>query len=139
MEYTFIKAHKYLTTICQPKLGFIKTEIKANDRMIVKNNLKKGNIGRFFKNKYNLLFPIVMLLIKYTDGAIAEEAIRLIDRLSSDKNPFLLLASETHLPFSAPKKYFNLYNPNKIPIEPFRKRAESVGDLIIILANFKVM
>ena len=33
------------------------------------------------------------------------------------------------MPFSAPKKYFNLYNPNKIPIEPFRKRAENVGDL----------
>ena len=27
------------------------------------------------------------------------------------------------------KKYFDLYNPNKIPIEPFRQRAENVGDL----------
>ena len=33
------------------------------------------------------------------------------------------------MPFSAPKKYFDLYNPNKIPIEPFRQRAENVGDL----------
>ena len=33
------------------------------------------------------------------------------------------------MPFSAPKKYFDLYNPDKIPIEPFRQRAENVGVL----------
>ena len=55
----------------------------------------------------------------------------MIDRLSSNENPFFLAVGfkRPHLPFSAPKKYFDLYNPNKIPIEPFRQRAENVGDL----------
>ena len=58
----------------------------------------KDNVGKFFKNKYkppvsNSNAPDQA----YTDGAIAEEAIRLIDRLSSDKNPFFLLLASRDL------------------------------------------
>ena len=96
----FIKAHKipYPDDFGQPKLGFYQNpEIKAKiDRMIVENNLKRGNAGKFFKNKYK---PPVSNSDApdqaYTDGAIAEEAIRLIDRLSSVKNPFFLAVCHT--------------------------------------------
>ena len=132
----FLRAYKipYPKEHGQPKLGFYQDpEIKAKiHKMIVENNLKRGKVGQFFNNKYkppvsNSNAPDEA----YVDGAIAEEAIRLIDRLSSDKNPFFLAVGfkRPHLPFSAPKKYFDLYNPNKIPIEQFRQRAENVGEL----------
>ena len=132
----FLRAYKipYPKAYGQPKLGFYQNpEIKAKiDKMIAENNLKRGKAANFFNNNYKP--PISNSDAPdeaYTDGAIAEEAIRLIDRLSSSENPFFLAVGfkRPHLPFSAPKKYFNLYNPNKIPIEPFRQRAENVGDL----------
>jgi len=132
----FLRAYKipYPKEYGQPKLGFYQNpEIKAKiDKMIAENNLKRGKAAQFFNNKYkppvsNSNAPDEA----YTDGAIAQEAIRLIDRLSLDKNPFFLAVGfkRPHLPFSAPKKYFDLYNPSKIPLEPYRQRAKNVGDL----------
>ena len=132
----FLRAYKipYPKEYGQPKLGFYQNpEIKTKiDKIIVENNLKRGKVGKFFNNKYKP--PISNSNAPdeaYADGAIAQEAIRLIDRLSSSKNPFFLAVGfkRPHLPFSAPKKYFNLYNPKKIPLEPFRQRAKNVGDL----------
>ena len=57
--------------------------------MIIENNLKRGKVGKFFNNKYKP--PISNSDAPdeaYADGAIAQEAIRLIDRLSSSENPF---------------------------------------------------
>ena len=132
----FLRAYKipYPKEYGQPILGFYQNpEIKTKiDKIIVENNLKRGKVGKFFNNKYKP--PISNSNAPdeaYADGAIAQEAIRLIDRLSSSKNPFFLAVGfkRPHLPFSAPKKYFNLYNPKKIPLEPFRQRAKNVGDL----------
>lgn len=48
----------------------------------------------------------------YEDGAIAAEAVRTLDRLAKDKEPFFLAVGfyKPHLPFVAPKKYWDLYD-----------------------------
>lgn len=49
----------------------------------------------------------------YLDGRIANNAIEEIDKMASGKKPFFLAVGfkKPHLPFVAPTKYWNLYNP----------------------------
>jgi iduronate 2-sulfatase len=52
------------------------------------------------------------------DGATAAEAVRRIHQLKSKPEPFFLAVGflKPHLPFVAPKKYWDLYDPNTIPV-----------------------
>lgn len=54
----------------------------------------------------------------YPDGLIAEEAIQQLRKVKN--KPFFLAAGffKPHLPFCAPKKYFDLYDPEAIPLPP---------------------
>ncbi len=52
----------------------------------------------------------------YPDGRIANEAVRRIELAKEDDQPFFLAVGfwRPHLPFNAPKKYWDLYPPEKI-------------------------
>lgn len=52
------------------------------------------------------------------DGAVAAEAVRRIQQAKSHAKPFFLAVGfvKPHLPFVAPKKYWDLYDPNSIPV-----------------------
>jgi len=52
------------------------------------------------------------------DGATAAEAVKRIHRLKSQSRPFFLAVGflKPHLPFVAPKKYWDLYDPDHIPV-----------------------
>lgn len=54
----------------------------------------------------------------YADGKVAAEAIRRLDQLQHDSAPFFLAVGfvKPHLPFVAPKKYWDQYDPNQIPL-----------------------
>lgn len=51
------------------------------------------------------------------DGATAAEAVRRLHQLKSKSQPFFLAVGfqKPHLPFVAPKKYWDLYDPKQIP------------------------
>ncbi|MEQ1854356.1 MAG: sulfatase, partial [Chthoniobacteraceae bacterium] len=52
------------------------------------------------------------------DGATAAEAVKRLAALKSKNEPFFLAVGflKPHLPFVAPKKYWDLYDPNRIPL-----------------------
>ncbi len=52
------------------------------------------------------------------DGATAAEAVKRLSSLKSIGQPFFLAVGflKPHLPFVAPKKYWDLYDPNTIPV-----------------------
>jgi iduronate 2-sulfatase len=52
------------------------------------------------------------------DGATAAEAVKRLHELKSKGQPFFLAVGflKPHLPFVAPKKYWDLYDPNTIPL-----------------------
>jgi iduronate 2-sulfatase len=52
------------------------------------------------------------------DGATAAEAVKRLSSLKSQGKPFFLAVGflKPHLPFVAPKKYWDLYDPNAIPV-----------------------
>ena len=55
------------------------------------------------------------------DGATAAEAVKRLHDLQSKGKPFFLAVGflKPHLPFVAPKKYWDLYDPNTIPVPAF--------------------
>lgn len=63
----------------------------------------------------------------YEDGAIAEAGIKMIERLAAEDKPFFLALGfhKPHLPFVAPKKYWEMYDRSEIDLSPFQIRAEN--------------
>lgn len=57
----------------------------------------------------------------YADGRIAAEGIQRLKKYHKAKTPFFLALGFTkpHLPFCAPKKYWDLYDPMKLPMPKF--------------------
>ena len=76
----------------------------------------------------------------YIDGLMTEKVIRDIKRLKKENKPFLLTAGfiNPHLPFNAPKKYWDQYqrneikqpqNYNQIPIDAPKMSISNSGEL----------
>ena len=70
----------------------------------------------------------------YTDGKVAELAVRTLDALSKKKEPFFLAVGfiKPHLPFVSPKKYWDLYDPAKIQLAPNPFRPKDAPDYAIL-------
>jgi iduronate 2-sulfatase len=56
--------------------------------------------------------------VEHIDGAIAEQAVQAMRRLAKKDKPFFLAAGfvRPHLPFVVPRKYWNLYDREKITL-----------------------
>jgi iduronate 2-sulfatase len=67
----------------------------------------------------------------YADGRVAEETIRRLKAAKAhrnkDKVPFFIATgfARPHLPFSAPKKYWKLHNPDKLPLPKYEALPEN--------------
>lgn len=59
----------------------------------------------------------------YEDGLYANEAVKNLKKLAKKKQPFFYAIgfSRPHLPFNAPKKYWDLYNRSDISLEKFQQ------------------
>jgi iduronate 2-sulfatase len=63
----------------------------------------------------------------YADGRVAAETIkRLRNEASDPAKPFFIAAgfARPHLPFSTPKKYWDMYDPAKLPMPDYEKAPE---------------
>ena len=65
----------------------------------------------------------------YPDGLIANSAIETLRRMKKYDQPFLLSVGffKPHLPFCAPKKYFDLYDPSEIELSPNPDKPEGAA------------
>jgi len=61
----------------------------------------------------------------YTDGRLTNAALDEISRLAADGSPFFLAVGykKPHLPFAAPRKYWDLYDRDSISLAAYRKFA----------------
>ncbi len=75
----------------------------------------------------------------YPDGALAAEAIKELRRLQGQ--PFFLALGfyKPHLPFNAPKKYWELYDPDEIPPPPFQSIPAGVRTNISLHPSFELV
>lgn len=62
----------------------------------------------------------------YMDGVITEEAIKTMKQLKDEGKPFFLGVGykKPHLPFCAPKKYWDMYDREAMPVAEFQDMAE---------------
>ena len=62
----------------------------------------------------------------YSDGAIADESVKLLKKLANSAKPFFLAVGfhKPHLPFVAPKKYWDLYRSESFKVNPFQEHAK---------------
>ncbi len=62
----------------------------------------------------------------YQDGAATLKAIKLMEIFKKNQNPFFMALGfrKPHLPFIAPRKYWNLYSRDEIEIASFQRRAD---------------
>jgi len=67
----------------------------------------------------------------YQDGKLTGMAIQLLDSLGRNKKPFFLAVGylKPHLPFVAPKKYWDIYRRDQFELAPFQKKALNSPDL----------
>ena len=51
---------------------------------------------------------------------VADKTIKTLDRLTSSDQPFFLAVGfvKPHLPFNAPKKYWDMYDPDQFVLPP---------------------
>ncbi len=61
----------------------------------------------------------------YADGAIALESIKQMEKQRKARNPFFIAIGfhKPHLPFVAPKKYWDLYNRDELELASFQEHA----------------
>lgn len=67
----------------------------------------------------------------YTDGKLSELAINTLQALKEKSQPFFLAVGffKPHLPFNAPKKYWEMYDPQAFDLESLRTRTRGAPDL----------
>ncbi|MBN8217882.1 MAG: sulfatase [Spirochaetes bacterium] len=68
---------------------------------------------------------------RYGDHAVTEEGMKLLERVGKGEKPFFLAVgyARPHLPFVAPKKYWDLYDRSKIPLAEFRDKPRGMPAL----------
>lgn len=67
----------------------------------------------------------------YTDGAMARKAQRIIQQLAGQKSPFFFAVGfrSPHLPFVAPKKYWDLYDRSKLSLATYQQKSRNPVDV----------
>jgi arylsulfatase A-like enzyme/GH35 family endo-1,4-beta-xylanase len=62
----------------------------------------------------------------YVDGRITTEALKKLDMFAKEDKPFMLMVGfkRPHLPFAAPKKYWDMYKRKDIPLAKFQKHSK---------------
>ncbi len=101
-------------------------EIHAAFQALEKSGLKKYKEKQQFMAKFNAKPSTECLDLPddaYSDGAMTEWGIGMLDRFAKSNKPFFLTLGyrKPHLPFVAPKKYWDLYDRENIKLATFRK------------------
>jgi arylsulfatase A-like enzyme len=67
----------------------------------------------------------------YTDGVIAKVGIELLDQLAAGDAPFFLAVgfNRPHLPFNAPREFWDLYDREALSLSPFQQKATGSPDI----------
>ena len=100
---------------------YYKYRKKAEEQGLQKKNLIEKYIQEYVKPTVECA-PVPDNA--YTDGAVADGAVKFLAKYKSDKPFFLAVGfKKPHLPFCAPEKYWKLYQRENMLLAAYRKRA----------------
>lgn len=134
----FVREYKlpYPKEYGAPAVGYYQnSEIKAKIDELTKEAESKGvkNPNKYVLDRYKPPFERSDVPdAAYTDGAIGLDALKKLDALAeSPEKPFFLAVGfkRPHLPFVAPNKYWDLYDPKKINLAPYQKKVKNGTNL----------
>jgi len=125
----FVKASQlsFPSEYGRPAFGYYQNKkIKSTIQKRLKEARKKGikNPVKYVRSRYKPPFEMSDAPDDaYIDGAIANQGIELLEKLTKKNQPFFLAIGfkRPHLPFVAPRKYWDLYNEEEMPLAVFRK------------------
>ena len=108
-------------------------EIQRIYKEAKEKKLSWGEINRYLRSK-NLAPSTENLDIPdnaYVDGATADAGIVFLDSLSKLDKPFFLALGfkKPHLPFVAPKKYWDMYNREDMKVAPYQEHAKDSPEI----------
>jgi iduronate 2-sulfatase len=124
--HTFGKIHhgppdKLKTEHYQPKTG-----LNTGMYYALPENIEKG--GKSGRGQETPPYECVDVPDEaYRDGLIAKEAVKIISQQKENDKPFFLAVGfkKPHLPFTAPKKYWDLYEESEMPLAPNQYHPEN--------------
>ena len=130
----FMPEHKfeYPNDFGPPAMGFyqdpkIKLYIQKLRNEAKANGVK--NLGKYLRDTFKPPFEKTDAPDDaYVDGALAMYANKFLDEYKPESNePFFLAVGfkRPHLPFTAPKKYWDMYNPSKFEIAKFQQNSKN--------------
>ena len=116
----------------EPGLGYYqnnetKKEIARLTAEAESKGLKRGKIRRYvFKRFKPSTESADVSDTAYNDGLYTQTALKQLESLENGNKPWFLAVGyqKPHLPFVAPKKYWDLYDRDKINLAPFQQLSE---------------
>lgn len=136
IDYSKVNVYDYPKKTGEPFAGHyqkpkIKKEMQKLYNSFIKEGLKPGKarakvLGEIKPSTEMLDVPDEA----YGDGQIANNAVKMIDQLANKEKPFFIAVGfkKPHLPFVAPKKYWDLYDPSKIELANWQKKPVGAPD-----------
>ena len=116
----------------QPALGFYQSEENLTKIKAIKNKaklkkLQKNKINKYVRDRFKPPYEIGDVPDgAYIDGAIANKGIQILDKIDTSKPFFLAVGfKRPHLPFVAPRKYWELYDESKIQLAAYQKKSKN--------------
>ena len=114
-----------------PAMGFYQNpEIKSKILQLRNEAKSKGvkDLGKYLRSQYKPPFSMSDAPDEaYVDGILAAYANNWLDKLNSNTEPFFLAVGfkRPHLPFSVPKKYWDLYDVSKFRVSEYQKNSKN--------------
>jgi iduronate 2-sulfatase len=129
---------RYAPGFGMPADGFQAPETKKEAALVAKLMREQGIKGKDEKKKFQREHPGCHPATEcydapdnaYKDGVNAEVGCEYLEKLARGKKPFFLSVgfSKPHLPFVAPKKYWDLYDRSAIELSPFQDDAKGTPE-----------
>lgn len=127
IPYLEVEAGDYANGMGKPANGqYQKPETKASFEKEVKPKKDDGDDEAPVSRKGPSSECIDVPDNAYNDGVYALKAKAQIVKLSKENKPFFMAVGfhKPHLPFVAPKKYWDIYNRETMPLEPFQEHSK---------------
>jgi arylsulfatase A-like enzyme len=117
-----------------PELGFYQSKEITNKIKEIKSEAKKKgvkNLNSYVRERYKPPVEIGDVPDEaYVDGAIAVKTVELLDGIDKSKPFFLAVGfKRPHLPFVAPRAYWELYREEQIKIAEYQKKSQNAVDI----------
>ena len=135
IPYKESSRYNYPSEYGEPALSYYALpDAKERVKELQKEARERGepNISEYIRSKFK---PSVELADvpdeAYMDGQIANNGIKYMEELAASGQPFFLAVGfkRPHLPFAAPKKYWDMYSRENIELAEFRQPVENGVEL----------